>query len=470
MESMADTHKPPCELKLNWGELLATTLTCEGGFEEVTRSTHLNRLYQFAVEFENGCNIQPPIFQNRPQMMNLIQQHIYALHGDELQLFTNYVNSPFLDHLLKVFDDVALPPAIDERFPVGSIHRQVVRKYPRPIPPQDALYKAMRFGFGDVIDLFPIDQLWSDMYEMGIADAIILGRPPLDFIRKHAGPDTPRLSLIRAACCVGDYPTALELAELFDGPALNLSQSLWQSISDFPCFPGWSETYMKIFTRLEWNVCFEIISYGGICTDAALFERCLDTLSGGFALYSRRAACGTAIRWGHIHVVEQILSRSRVVDTKDYWHMLLDRVLHCALFGGLLSSMVPTALMLARQRSFDGVYHVFDLCQCPLMKCIESAKEVDSNWHESDVHLPPQTRSRLRNTGVDTVFNLLFQDCSDPTVMMVGSAGPVGSAKDGCKGIVERLIDTAHRENDGELLEVIGRHFPNFVGVGVGVQ
>jgi hypothetical protein len=287
------------------------------------------------------------------------------------------VNSPLLDHLLKVCNDEIVPwYAIDERFGVGSPYRQVAMHCSCPKKRMDLghgpLFKAIRRGFYDVVELL-IAQVTNDPSNVGYGfeDAIILGTHSLEWMHKiYCDMKLPlseyfRSRLIYAACTVGDYQTAEFVVQLSQQYG---NMDLLAGIRAHPCFPGWSDVYHKL-TTAPYHYPDNVVAYGGMFTDHAIINEVVDSIVKGLVddEHEHDFAIEQAVKWGHIDMVDRILTRLKqfedhpwsIASTHRTWRRLLDKILKITLLWQYNDTVVPMVAMLCKHRVWGNLYHDF---------------------------------------------------------------------------------------------------------------
>jgi hypothetical protein len=178
------------------------------------------------------------------------------------------------------------------------------------------------------------------------------------------------------------------------------------------------------------------MGFGGLCTDMALVVQMMDRVlvnTSNISLLPPRfgvSLAAASIQWGNVDFVDQFLTRAiRIPICTQKWHTLLDYVLCYAMCGGFLHCIVPTAMMLARHRKFNGIYHVF--------QGIDSCFRGDSIDHETDVIvMSPEERAAVRRAALDVVFATLCQDCSEPGLVATNRVGGLMTGKESMQDLL----------------------------------
>jgi hypothetical protein len=355
-----------------WGGLLTEILLCDGGDEVVKESVDLHRLQQYAIAFEQA--VEAGNLLNIEHMCGVLRQHITGPLNDGTQLhrFLNYVNSPLLDQVIKVYHD---PPELC----VWTDGWCVVQK-------------ACQLGCFDLIDVYVMTSpdMWKRlkqfMYEMqaaiekGAAPAIALVRKWSPYLIQHherwyeIGPffeDNPRpvppclmmCDWYRAAVRRGDYDLAEELFSIFCRH--HRPTGLEHAIGNSRPSPGWIDAYRKATESINWfdsGVFFTACKYGGLHTDPVL----LKAITQEFLAIDDPTRFETnvaqafhhAAKEGHVGFLDEMLvsfrSRQPSSPWLSVWKVAIKNVFKGVMIGGRIRDMVPISTMLARHCTFGN--------------------------------------------------------------------------------------------------------------------
>jgi hypothetical protein len=479
-----------------WGGLLYETILLEDGPNVVTQSPQLERFHRFVLMFEQD----PLIVRHPARMAQLLYRYIHCQQDTTLggsftrivrnlyqyydrpidETFVNYINSPLLDQMLKVYvyPRDLLPNAWYARFPIGHPHRQTIATRAYQHHTLDPLYIACRLGCFELAELLFGDKDEHDSVIYGLIDGIVHDIDPTEPVRKwhsrfadQEGGWLKSSLLYATAARIGNYELAEKLFTILCKDPLG--RPLYMEIGTFPCFPGWSEAYARAQNGsvIDWMYCFkDVCAYGGRHTDPALLQIMLQQ----FVLEVERDTCirfpmyakglCEAAQWGHVAFLDQLLTLIRNQRPGPRWLYVWRHALDSIFFGALrsrLRDIVPIATMLARHRVWGEGCFVFDLNIYGDTRF--SLEEFEGfNHHEEDraTILCTEINVAYANT-MRTVFQLLFDRQSieveapvfynEDTVFMVWPTTPIG---------LEYVRHHAMDWQNTELLKVIDDCFP----------